>query len=70
MLLGREVPCGEVNRCFIVLKIGQLLTEHERLRLLDEHRKEKNRSKGDRIKAVLLRDDGYSYKAIAAVFFG
>jgi transposase len=46
-----------------------LLTEHERLRLLDEHRKEKNRSKGDRIKVVLLRDDGYSYKAIAAVLF-
>jgi transposase len=68
-LLPMERSCREINLWFAVLGMGQLLTEHERLRLLKEHHKEKNRRNGDRIKAVLLGDDGYSYKAIAAVLF-
>jgi predicted ArsR family transcriptional regulator len=37
--------------------------------LLAQHRTERDRRRADRIKAVLLRDDGWSYEQIAAALF-
>ena len=46
-----------------------LLEPEQRLSLLVRHRGERDRRVADRIKAVLLRDDGYSYEQIAQVLF-
>jgi transposase len=43
------------------------LTEPERAALRSQHRQEKNRRVGDRIKAILLSDKGWSYRQIAEV---
>jgi len=49
--------------------MGTLLEPEERQNLLVRHRGERDRRVADRIKAVLLRDDGYSYEQIAQVLF-
>lgn len=49
--------------------MGTILTAEERRDLLDRHRRERDRRVADRIKAVLLRDDGMSYGEIARVLF-
>jgi transposase len=49
--------------------MGTLLEPHQRQELLSRHRRERDRRVADRIKAVLLRDDGYSYAEIAQVLF-
>jgi len=46
--------------------IRKLTTEERRL-LIHRHRRERNRKVCDRIKAVLMYDDGYSYSEIARV---
>lgn len=46
--------------------IRKLTTEEHKL-LIQKHRREKNRKICDRIKAVLMYDDGYSYSEIARV---
>jgi transposase len=46
-----------------------ILTTEQRNLLLAEHRTERDRRRADRIKAVLLRDDGWSYEHIAAALF-
>jgi transposase len=46
-----------------------LLQPCERQDLLARHRRERDRRVADRIKAVLLRDDGLSYEEIARVLF-
>ncbi|MGC8483915.1 MAG: IS630 family transposase [Thermodesulfobium sp.] len=43
------------------------LTQQERERLIASHRKERDRKVCDRIKAVLLRDQGYSTQEIAKI---
>ncbi|MDR0624925.1 MAG: helix-turn-helix domain-containing protein, partial [Holosporales bacterium] len=45
------------------------LTDADRLELRAKHRKEKDRSSADRIKAVLLADKGWSYRQIAEALF-
>jgi len=49
--------------------MGTLLEPEQRQSLLVRHRGERDRRVADRIKAVLLRDDGYSYEQIAQVLF-
>ena len=49
--------------------MGTLLTPEQRQTLLIRHRGERDRRVADRIKAVLLRDDGLSYEQIAHVLF-
>ena len=49
--------------------MGTLLTPEQRNTLLYRHRGEGKRRVADRIKAVLLRDDGLSYEQIAHVLF-
>jgi transposase len=49
--------------------MGELLTLEQRQGLLDRHRGERDRRVADRIKAVLLRDDGWSYERIAEALF-
>src|ERR1700674_147074 len=49
--------------------MGTLLEPHQRQELLKRHRTERDRRVADRIKAVLLRDDGYTYEQIAQVLF-
>jgi transposase len=49
--------------------MGKLLEEEQRQDLLVRHRGERDGRVRDRIKAVLLRDDGYSYEQIAQVLF-
>ena len=49
--------------------MGKFLEEEERGKLKQEHRKEKDRRRADRIKAVLLSDKGWSYKEIAEALF-
>lgn len=44
---------------------GELLSAAERQVLLKRHKQERDRRVADRIKAVILRDDGWSYEAIA-----
>ena len=46
-----------------------ILTTEQRNLLLAEHRTERDRRRANRIKAVLLRDDGWSYEHIAAALF-
>lgn len=43
------------------------LTNSERETLRSQHRRERNRRVGDRIKAILLSDKGWSYRQIAEV---
>src|SRR3990167_2348041 len=43
------------------------LSEQERKNLITTHKKERDKRVCDRIKAVLLRDDGYSYSEIAKI---
>ncbi len=45
------------------------LTEQERSDLIVSHRKELSRKKADRLKSVLLKNDGWSYQSIAQVLF-
>ncbi len=45
----------------------KLLTLKEREKLITRHRKERDKRICDRIKAVLLVDDGYSYTEIARI---
>jgi transposase len=49
--------------------MGTILTAEERTNLLVRHRRERDGRVRDRIKAVLLRDDGLSYGEIARVLF-
>ena len=49
--------------------MGTLLEQEQRQGLLARHRGERDGRVRDRIKAVLLRDDGYSYDQIAQVLF-
>ena len=49
--------------------MGAILTTEQRNLLLAQHRTEHDRRRADRIKAVLLRDDGWSYEQIAAALF-
>lgn len=49
--------------------MGMYLTNEQRQTLLYRHRGERDRRVADRIKAVLLRDDGLSYEQIARVLF-
>lgn len=45
----------------------QLLTDTERAKLLQRHKKERDKRVCDRIKAVLAYDDGYTYSEIARI---
>jgi len=49
--------------------MGTILSFEERSNLLASHRRERDRRVADRIKAVLLRDDGWSYGQIAEALF-
>ena len=49
--------------------MGMILTTEQRNLLLAQHRTKHDRRRADRIKAVLLRDDGWSYERIAAALF-
>ena len=49
--------------------MGTLLEPEQRQGLLIRHRGERDGRVRDRIKAVLLRDDGYSYEQITQVLF-
>ena len=46
-----------------------ILTTEQRKLLLARHRNERDKRVADRIKAVLLRDEGMSYREIARVLF-
>src|SRR5271154_3535417 len=48
---------------------GTLLSREDRERLLKQHKKERDKRVADRIKAVLLRDDDWSLRAIAEALF-
>jgi transposase len=48
---------------------GEILSYEMRAELLGRHRKERDRRVADRIKAVLLRDDGWTHAAIAEALF-
>lgn len=45
----------------------RVLSESERKHLIAQHRKERDKRKCDRIKAVLARDDGYTYAEISRI---
>jgi hypothetical protein len=49
--------------------MGTILSADERKDLLARHKRERDRRVADRIKAVLLPDDGMSYSEIARVLF-
>ena len=49
--------------------MGTILTAESRQDLLVRHKRERDRRVADRIKAVLLRDDGWSYGQIAEALF-
>src|SRR5580658_6067910 len=49
--------------------MNELLTIPERAKLLVRHKSERDGRVKDRMKAVLLRDDGLSYSEIAKVLF-
>lgn len=49
--------------------MNKILTSQERSLLLKEHRVERDGRKRDRMKAVLLYDQGWSYRAIAQALF-
>lgn len=46
-----------------------VLTENERFELLSRHKREKEKRIADRIKAVLLLDEGWRYEEIAKALF-
>ena len=46
-----------------------VLTKNERFELLSRHKREKEKRIADRIKAVLLLDEGWSYEEIAKALF-
>jgi DNA-binding NarL/FixJ family response regulator len=46
-----------------------LLTENERFKLRSRHKREKEKPIAERIKAVLLLDEGCSYEEIAKALF-
>ena len=48
---------------------GTILSPEDRERLLKQHKKERDKRVADRIKAVLLRDDDWSLRAIAEALF-
>ncbi len=48
---------------------GTLLSPEDRENLLKQHKKERDKRVADRIKAVLLRDDAWSLRAIAEALF-
>jgi len=48
---------------------GTILSSEDRERLLKQHKKERDKRIADRIKAVLLRDDDWSLRAIAEALF-
>jgi len=48
---------------------GTILLPEDRNRLLKQHKKERDKRVADRIKAVLLRDDDWSLRAIAEALF-
>src|SRR5271170_3855858 len=48
---------------------GTILSPEDRKRLLNQHKKERDGRIKDRIKAVLLRDDDWSLRAIAEALF-
>src|SRR5476649_1227759 len=48
---------------------GTLLSAEDRTSLLKQHKKERDKRVADRIKAVLLRDDDWSLRAIAEALF-
>ena len=45
--------------------MNSFLDKNSREHLRKAHRREKNRRRGDRIKAILLSDKGWTYKSIA-----
>ena len=45
------------------------LTKEQRSNLLSWHHTESDRKKADRIKSVLLRDQGWNYQSIANALF-
>lgn len=45
--------------------MGKFLSENERIKLMLQHRLERDRRIADRIKAVLLNDKGWTFKKIA-----
>jgi len=47
----------------------KLLTTKEREKSITRHRKERDKRVCDRIKAVLLFDDGYSYTELSTTLF-
>lgn len=47
----------------------KFLTEEKRRELKAQHRREKDRRTGDRIKAILLSDEGWPFKMIAKALF-
>ena len=47
----------------------RFLSSYARKELLARHRRERDGRIKDRIKVVLLRDDGWSYKSIAEALF-
>src|SRR5580698_3080623 len=49
--------------------MGIILPDELHIALRERHRKERDGRVKDRIKAVLLRDKGYSYEEIADVLF-
>lgn len=49
------------------MSMRRTLSELDRKHLIATHKKERDRRVCDRIKAVLLRDDGYSYSEIAKI---
>src|SRR5271163_4953417 len=49
--------------------MGYILPDELHIALRERHRKERDGRVKDRLKAVLLRDKGYSYEEIAEVLF-
>ena len=56
---------GTVN----IINMYKLLTEQERTELLVQHKTERDKRIADRIKVVLLSDEGWSAEAIAKALF-
>jgi len=49
--------------------MSNFLSQAEELKLRLQHKKEKNRKNADRLKAVLLSNKGWTYRAIAEALF-
>jgi hypothetical protein len=60
---------SHVHRLLARSKFMQASFANARCNLLAQHRTEHDRRRADRIKAVLLRDDGWSHEQIAAALF-